>query len=88
MCWVCCNSDANEFLQGGVIINAGVGQLNLEGLPAKITGTGTSGQAQSTHAVGEFTISNTGIEQIIEQRLAAKKSKNFAEADAIQKATR
>ncbi|NOU25571.1 MAG: cysteine--tRNA ligase [Methylotenera sp.] len=77
--------DANEFLQGEVIINAGVGQLNLEGLPAKITGTGTSSQAQSTHAVGEFTVSNKGIEQFIEQRLAAKKAKNFAEADRIRK---
>jgi cysteinyl-tRNA synthetase len=77
--------DANAFLQGDVTINAGVGQLNLEGLPAKITGAGTTSQSQSTNTTGEFTISNKGIEQVIEQRLTAKKSKNFAEADRIRK---
>ncbi len=77
--------DANEFLQGGVVINAGVGQLNLEGLPAKITGAGASSQTQSTYAVGEFTHTNKSIELTIEQRLVAKKAKNFAEADAIRK---
>ncbi len=77
--------DANEFLQGGVVINAGVGQLNLEGLPAKITGAGASSQTQSTHVLGEFTHTNKSIELTIEQRLVAKKAKNFAEADAIRK---
>lgn len=77
--------NANEFLQGGVVISAGVGQLNLEGLPAKITGAGASNQAQSTHAVGNFIHTNKSIELMIEQRFEAKKSKNFAEADRIRK---
>lgn len=61
--------DANAFLQGA----------------NNITGTETSSQSQSSNAVGEVTISNEVIENMIALRTAYKKAKNFAEADAIRK---
>ncbi len=64
--------DANAFLQGA----------------SQITGTATSSQSQSSNAVGKVGTLVVGIEKTIEEfiedRIAAKKSKNFVEADRLR----
>lgn len=63
-------SDANEFLQGkSYVLNAESGELKLTGSDANI----------STE------LSSNKIDEMIHQRLSAKKSKNFDEADRIRK---
>jgi cysteinyl-tRNA synthetase len=72
--------DADEFLQGQTSTLSGASYDS-----DAVSGSATSSQAQSTDATGEFIHTNKSIELIIEQRLEAKKSKNFAEADRIRK---
>jgi cysteinyl-tRNA synthetase len=48
-------------------------------------GSVSTSQTQSTSATGEMELTKSSIDSMIELRLAAKKSKNFAEADRIRK---
>ncbi len=75
--------DPNEFLQQSAVKHDASGDLVGPGSTVAGTAAHIAGKA-AVHAVGAADYSPAAIERMISERAAARKAKNFAEADRIR----